>query len=104
MLWLAQAATSSIIVLAVINAGYAIAGPIYNAVIVGYRLGLIPDELQGRVNSVIRLIAFSLAPLGAFVTGVILQRTSAIPAILAFGGLYILAALATTLNGRVRRA
>ncbi|HAT44374.1 MAG TPA: MFS transporter, partial [Ktedonobacter sp.] len=38
--------------------------PIYMMVQFSYRLALIPDRLQGRVNSVFRLIAFGSQPIG----------------------------------------
>jgi hypothetical protein len=38
-----------------------------------YRLSTIPDTLQGRVNSVFRLISFGGQPLGIWVTGILLQ-------------------------------
>jgi hypothetical protein len=37
--------------------------PIYNVVQFNYRLSLIPDALQGRVNSTFRLLAFGFTPL-----------------------------------------
>ncbi|MCA1724342.1 MAG: MFS transporter, partial [Thermomicrobia bacterium] len=51
------------LVLGLLFAGIALLGPIYNAVQFSYRLSLIPDELQGRVNSVVRMIAFGAVPL-----------------------------------------
>jgi hypothetical protein len=38
-----------------------------------YRLALTPDALQGRVNSIARLISFGLAPLSIALTGILLQ-------------------------------
>jgi hypothetical protein len=40
---------------------------------VSYRRMLIPDQLQGRVNSVFRLISYSGAPVGLALTGFLLQ-------------------------------
>src|SRR5438105_375401 len=62
----------------VIAAGQWITGPIYNAVQFSYRLALIPDALQGRVNSVFRLLAFGFQPLGAALSGVLLQSIGAL--------------------------
>ena len=44
---------------------------------ISYRLSLIPDELQGRVNSVFRFMAYSVAPLGMAITGIMLQAFGA---------------------------
>jgi len=46
--------------------------PIFNVAAVSYRLSLIPDALQGRVNSVYRLFAFAGTPLGTAVGDVLL--------------------------------
>jgi predicted MFS family arabinose efflux permease len=43
--------------------------PICNTAQMSYRLALIPDHLQGRVNSVFRLIALSGQPVGLLITG-----------------------------------
>ncbi len=52
-----------------------IVGPIYNIVQFSYRIALIPDVLQGRVNSVFRLLAFGFQPLGVFITGFLLDQS-----------------------------
>jgi MFS family permease len=44
-------------------------GPLWDALVVGYRLALVPDELQGRVESAGILIAFGGAALGPLVAG-----------------------------------
>jgi len=57
-------------------AGFALIGvmiPIYNVVSISYRLMLVPDPLQGRVNSVFRLLALGSVPLGAAVGGLFLE-------------------------------
>ncbi len=43
-------------------------GSVYTAVQFSFRLSLIPDTLQGRVNSVFRLVAFLVPPLGSMIT------------------------------------
>jgi MFS family permease len=47
--------------------------PIFNVAQLAYRLTLIPDELQGRVNSVFRLLAYGGQPLGAMLGGFLLS-------------------------------
>ena len=76
----------------------------YNVVQFSYRLALIPDELQGRVNSSFRLISYSLRPLGQVLTGVLLQDIGPIFTILAFSLCLVLLAVAASLNPHVRNA
>jgi predicted MFS family arabinose efflux permease len=78
--------------------------PIYNVVQFSYRLSLIPDGLQGRVNSTFRLIAFGFMPLGAAIAGFLLEWMGAVPTILAFTAWYLMFAILTTLNDHVRNA
>ena len=56
--------------------------PIYMSVQFGYRLSIIPDHLQGRVNSVFRLVAFGSEPLGMALTGILLQAVGPITTVL----------------------
>lgn len=46
---------------------------VYSVVQYSYRLTLIPDALQGRVNSSFRLVAFGFDPLGALLSGLIIE-------------------------------
>jgi MFS family permease len=54
----------------------ALLNPTLNAVVIGYRVAITPDRLQGRVNSVARLLAQVGAPLGPLVVGVMLGAFS----------------------------
>ncbi|MDQ6832415.1 MAG: MFS transporter, partial [Chloroflexota bacterium] len=49
-------------------------GPTYDIVQYTYRIAIIPDALQGRVNSVFRLISWGVRPLGFALIGVLLER------------------------------
>jgi len=91
-------------ILGAISAGLFLIGPIYNVVQFSYRLALIPDVLQGRVNSVFRLLAFGFQPLGMALTGVLLQRFGTTVTILVFAVCLVILAVVTTLNGHVRHA
>jgi hypothetical protein len=42
--------------------------------ILSYRLIVIPDQLQGRIGSIFRLIAFGDQPLSMLITGLLIQR------------------------------
>lgn len=79
-------------------------GPVYNVVQFSYRLSIIPDQLQGRVNSVFRLVAFGFIPLGAALSGALIEHLGVVTAILIFSGWMLLLALATTANASVRSA
>ncbi len=90
--------------LGVIFAATFLTSPIYNVVQFGYRLTLIPDELQGRVNSAFRLIAFGGQPLGYALAGVLMQAFGPVTSILLFSLPYAVMAVLTTLNRHVREA
>ncbi|MDQ2744406.1 MAG: hypothetical protein M3Z66_19240, partial [Chloroflexota bacterium] len=92
------------VLLGVIEAGIFLAGPAYNVVQFSYRLALIPDELQGRVNSTFRLLAFGFQPLGFALTGVFLQLFGATTTVLIFAGVQMLLAVITLANRHVRNA
>ena len=78
--------------------------PVYDTVQVSYRLALIPDVLQERVNSVFRLMTSSLQPIVLALTGWLLQVAGGTVTILLFGGWFVMLALAATLNPHVRTA
>lgn len=104
LLWPLYAVAPTPILLGVIAAGSFITGPIYNVVQFSYRLALIPDALQGRVNSVFRLLAFGLQPLGWALTGVLIQTIQVVPTVLVLGACLLVLAVATTFNRHVRQA
>jgi MFS family permease len=81
-----------------------VSAPVYNVVQLSYRLALIPDELQGRVNSVFRLIAFAGQPLGLAVTGFLLEAFSPLATVLIFMTLQLSMTLLATFNPHVRHA
>ena len=60
-------------VLGIVNAFGFIVLPVYMGTQYSYRLTAIPDALQGRVNSVFKLIAFGVEPLSLALTGALLQ-------------------------------
>ncbi len=79
-------------------------GPIYNVVQFSYRISLIPDHLQGRVNSVFRLLAYGGIPIGEALSGIGLQYFGAIPVIIIMSSLIFFVAIITSLNSLVRDA
>ena len=78
--------------------------PIYNVKQFSYRVALIPDALQGRVNSAFRLLAFGFQPLGAALAGVLIEQVGVDRALGVFAAVQIGLALMTMLNGQIRHA
>lgn len=86
----------NVFLLGAVFAAIYLMAPIYNVVQFSYRVALIPDALQGRVNSVFRLLAYGLQPLGAAMCGLLLEHAGPGWTVAAFGAAYLtLAALAT---------
>ncbi len=104
LLWPLYALAPNVVVLGAITAGLYAMEPIYNVVQFGYLLPLIPDELQGRVNSVFYLIIFAGAPLGAALAGLLLQAFGVVPTVLVFGACRVALAVFVTVNTHIRQA
>jgi predicted MFS family arabinose efflux permease len=103
-LFAAYGIASKVFVLGVVASLVCMLVPIYNVVQFSYRLALIPDSLQGRVNSAFRLLAFGFNPIGAALSGWLLENAG-IGATVAVFALWSLGlALIATLNRHVRRA
>jgi MFS family permease len=94
----------NIYVLGALGAISFLVGPIYNAVQFSYRISLIPDELQGRVNSAARMVIFGTIPLGLSLAGILIQAIGAIPTVLLFAAVEIALAILTTFNRHIRAA
>jgi hypothetical protein len=66
--------------MAAMGAVYAVlmfSGPVYNVVQLSRRLAMIPDGLQGRVNSAFRFAANVLYPVGAVLCGWLAEHQGA---------------------------
>ncbi len=69
--------------------------PAYAVVVVTYRLSLVSDELQGRINSAFRLLSFGAEPLGTALGGLLLVPLGASSVLwLVAGGLGLSALMA----------
>lgn len=77
---------------------------IYNVLSISYRLALIPEELQGRVNSAFRFLAFAFKPIGMTVCGLLLDRFGTTPTIVLFSLWLAVLAFLTTFNQDIRQA
>ncbi len=83
---------------------FGLVAPTYDTVQFSYRLAVIPDVLQGRVNSAFRLVARGIQPLGFALTGVLLERVGGSATALILAGILAVMACITTLNRHVRDA
>jgi len=78
--------------------------PTVNAMVIGYRVAIVPDRLQGRVNSVARSLALLAFPLGPVAAGLLLASYSVqVTAAFVLAGFAILAVV-TTVNRSIRGA
>jgi len=82
----------------------AFVGPLWNVVLGSYAIRLTPDELLGRVGSVIGVLTAGAIPLGSLAAGFAIKQFGARPSILALGGLMIVIAFVATLLPSVRQA
>lgn len=102
--WLVYIFAPNPFVLAVMNCtGYAIV-PVFMVSQYSYRIAMIPDQLQGRVNSAFRLLATGTRPVGIALTGVLLQYMGPVPTILITFVPQIIVAIAATFSQVLRQA
>jgi predicted MFS family arabinose efflux permease len=97
-------AMPSLVVVGIAAAVLSLLGPVYNVVQFSYRVALIPDALQGRVNSVFRLLAFGFIPLGAALSGVAIEELGVKAAVLLFTAWLAMLAILTSMSRPVRDA
>jgi MFS family permease len=85
-------------------APFIIFNPTLNAMIIGYRVAIVPDRLQGRVNSVARSLALVALPLGPVVAGVLLGLFSVRVTVAFMLVGFVLLAVLTTASRTIRAA
>jgi hypothetical protein len=90
------------IVFGVIVAAGELLTPVTNSMVVGYRVALAPDRLQGRVQAGSTLISFSAAWLGPLIVGFMLESAGATATILALTSWALLLAAAATVSRAFR--
>jgi MFS family permease len=83
----ALAFTRQPLLLGLLIAAWTFGGPLWDSVVVGYRISATPDRLQGRVASVDWLLSMSLAAVGPLVGGYLLSTIGSRDTLLAFAGL-----------------
>ena len=103
LVWILVAFVRSPIALGAIVACFFLVDSIYNIVQFSYRLTLIPDELQGRVNSAFRLISYSLRPVGIALTGVLMQSLGSMQTAIIFALILLVLAIIASLNTHIRK-
>jgi hypothetical protein len=104
LLWPLYAIAPNGLVLGMISAGLYFIFPLYNVTQMSYRVALIPDHLQGRVNSAFRLISFSGQPVGLAVSGVLMESVGPQNAVLIMAVAPVVMAIGATLSASIRNA
>lgn len=102
--WPPYAWTPNIVWIGIVNALGFIFVPIYVTTHFSYRLVLIPDALQGRVNSAFRLVTFGTGMIGFALTGALLQWVGPIWTVYILSVPAFVLAVLTTINPQVRHA
>ncbi len=92
------------LLMALVEAGSMAVDQVYDVVWPSYRMALIPDELQGRVTSAYRMIFSSMGPLGAALSGILIQQIGAAWELLVMAGFLIMVSVVVMLNPHVRHA
>ena len=100
--WLFFAIAPNPLLLGIATALSFIVVPIYMSVQFGYRLSIIPDHLQGRVNSVFRLIAFGSEPIGLALTGFLIQAIGPVKTVLILFAPQLVCAIVATFSKHFR--
>ena len=89
--------------LAAVYAVYMFCAPVYNVVQLSRRLAMIPEGLQGRVNSAFRMAANLLVPAGAGLCGLLVDHWSTAGTLALFAAVLALLALVAALDPVVQR-
>jgi MFS family permease len=90
-----------------IGAALAVAGtvgPVFNVVTASYRYALVPDRLQARTISAMRLVAWGTIPLASLAAGLLVEARGAVPTIALLAALTVVAAVVATVTPTIRRA
>jgi MFS family permease len=104
LLWPLYMIMPNILMLSALTTLQFLTAPVYNVVNASYRLALVPDELQARVNSAVRMISFASTPLGVAATGILIQTIGTSGTVLAGAGVLILMAILAAASNHVRHA
>jgi len=94
-------AHSAILLGAIVGAAELIT-PVTNSIVVGYRVALAPDRLQGRVQAASTLVSFSVGWLGPLAVGFMLESTDITTTVLALTAWALLLAVIATITPAFR--
>jgi hypothetical protein len=84
----------------IVNVSTFVIASIYLVAQSSYQLSLIPDQLQGRVNSITRLLINGSQPLGIALTGLLIQFIGPVATVLVLGILQLPLAVIVSLSYR----
>ncbi len=102
--WVPYAWAPNLVWIGIVNAIGFLFVPIYITTHFSYRLVLIPDALQGRVNSVFRLVTFGSMMFGFALMGGLLQAFGPIETVYIGAAPMVILAILTTFHPQVRHA
>jgi MFS family permease len=102
VMWPLYAFATAPLILGTVMIGYSLIDSLAVVVIVSYRLTATPDRLQGRVNSIYRLIPYGMVALGQALIGVSLQQFGVLPTVgLLWAGLLLITLPPLARRGRL---
>ncbi len=104
LLWPLYALTVNPVALGIVIAGLALVDSVAYLQSAIYRLSIVPDQLQGRVGSIARLVIFGSLTLGPAAVGLCLQRLGITVTIAILWGGFMLFALLVLFNKQLRQA
>lgn len=104
LLWPLYAFMPNLFALGAIEFGLGLTDPIEDVAYFSYRYKLIPDELKGRVISATRQLPKMTRPLGAVLTGVLLQQLGVRQTVLIFWVIILFVSVLATLDSSIRKA
>jgi len=104
LLWPLLVVARNPLALGFVAAGWTLVLPGMQAVQTGYRLLLIPDELQGRLNSIFRLVHWGVQAIGPAMVGIVFEVVSRQHAVGVMFLAAVLVALYASLTPSLRRA
>jgi predicted MFS family arabinose efflux permease len=99
---LALAVMPNVLGVGIIAGVGALAGPVFNVVLGSVVYRVTPEQLLGRVRSVIKLVAWGAIPLGSLAAGLLVGGLGAVAAIFVLGAVMLLVAAVGTLSSGMR--
>lgn len=87
--WFPLAIIPNVLWFGIVNVSTFVIASIYLVAQSGYQLSLIPDQLQGRVNSIVRLLINGSQPLGIVLTGLLIQFCGPVATVVVLGCLQL---------------